>query len=83
MILKINYSNTGNLTSCCWEIRNCPSVLQAMYCFTILKETADVIFASKTKAMELSNAITNAIMIFAKSATKTLFLRTIYMKSGL
>jgi hypothetical protein len=65
-----NYSNQNSLTNYCWEIRNCPSVLQTMYCFIIQIEVAGVTFVIAILAMEDINVLRNAIMINALSAIK-------------
>jgi hypothetical protein len=68
-IWKRNFSNWKHLTSCCWEIRNCPSVLQTMYCFTIRVDMLDetiVILVSK----DCINAKISANTMNARLATR-------------
>ena len=66
---KRNFSNRKHLTSCCWEIRNCPSVLQAMYCFTIRTDMPDATIAILVFKVAI-NVINSAITMNARNATR-------------
>jgi hypothetical protein len=68
--LRINCFKKNNLSNYCWEIRNCPSVLQTMYCFIIQIGITGVIFVTKTTPILATDVLQNAIMMYAPHAIR-------------